>query len=409
VMSRVLKVAIVQKRLADFRVPIFARLAAKASVDLTVITSSAYSQAVPFRTQTVAPLRVSLGSGDVVFQPAILSRLKSHDVIVLEGSLRFLTSVAIALGRRIHGVPIVWWTSMHDPSTGRVSFPSGRRAVLLRRVLNNVDAIATYSNEATSVLRRQNVAWRIVTAPNVLDTDLLQTARSRWLAAPSRLAGFRLDRGLGDRPLILSVGRLIAAKRTADLIVALRMVRSQRPELEPILAIVGGGPEREQLERTAVLEGVREDVVFAGEIRDLDAVCPWFLAASVFVLPGSGGLAVYEALAHGVPVIAARGDGTERAMIREGTNGFVVEPGDIPTLAERIMSVLDATNAEWNLLSNESRAVALGPYHVERMIDGLWASIHAATDPTILDATDATDVTDAHGLAGSSISVRSAD
>jgi len=371
-----LRLAFVQKRVADFRIPIFARIAEREDIALTLISGSSFtSGSLPFETRTIRPLHVSVGSRQFMFQPGALKEARNHEVLVVEGSLRFLTSVALVLARKLHGVPVVWWTSMHDPRTEGVSFPDGARGRILRRVLENAQAILTYSEEASSVLRRENSTWRVYTAPNVLDTALLDQAEGQWRARPLRVAAFRAKHGLKDRPSILFVGRLVAAKRVSDLISAFRLVRVMRPELDPVLTIVGDGPERGPLQEIVSVHGIADHVLFAGEVREIDAVCPWFLAAKVLVLPGSGGLAIYQALSHGVPVICGRADGTEIGMIRDGVNGFTIEVGDIESLAHRIARILDASTIEWTRLSDESRSVAHGPYHVNRMVDGIWAAV----------------------------------
>jgi glycosyltransferase involved in cell wall biosynthesis len=377
--SHCLRVAFVQRRIADFRLPVFVRLAERENVALTVLSCSPFVPvtSLPFEMQVTTRLHGSIWPREFPFQPGVLTQARNHDVIVVEGSLRFLTSVGLVIGRKLHRTPIVWWTALHDPHAGRVSFPSGLRGKFLSRLLDRVDAVVTYSAEASGILQRISSKWRVFTAPNVLDTALLDQAESRWLASRRNVEAFRSRHGLADRPVILFVGRLVAPKRVPDLIAAFRLVRDKRPELNPELVIVGDGPEKQRLQQLVAAAGVTNCVKLVGEIRSLDAVCPWFLIARMMVLPGSGGLAIYQALSHGVPVVASRADGTERGMIQDGVDGFVVEPGDIDALAARIMCILDAPESEWVRLSKEARAVAHGPFHVNRMIDGMWQAIEA--------------------------------
>jgi glycosyltransferase involved in cell wall biosynthesis len=60
-----------------------------------------------------------------------------------------------------------------------------------------------------------------------------------------------------------------------------------------------------------------------------------FRQADLFVLPGTGGLAVQQAMAHGLPVIVADGDGTQRDLV-SGNNGWLVPPGDLAALTEAL-------------------------------------------------------------------------
>jgi len=60
-----------------------------------------------------------------------------------------------------------------------------------------------------------------------------------------------------------------------------------------------------------------------------------FDQADLFVLPGTGGLAVQEAMAHGLPVIVAEGDGTQRDLVSQ-ENGWLVKPGDLEGLSRSL-------------------------------------------------------------------------
>jgi len=60
---------------------------------------------------------------------------------------------------------------------------------------------------------------------------------------------------------------------------------------------------------------------------------------NLMVLPGTGGLAISEAMAHGLPVICSIGDGVESDLIDVGVNGYIVEPGDEKQLADTIADI----------------------------------------------------------------------
>jgi glycosyltransferase involved in cell wall biosynthesis len=65
----------------------------------------------------------------------------------------------------------------------------------------------------------------------------------------------------------------------------------------------------------------------------------WFAKADVLVLPGLGGLAVQEAMASGVPVIVADGDGTQEDLV-DGATGWNVKPDDVDALVTAIADAL---------------------------------------------------------------------
>ena len=140
------------------------------------------------------------------------------------------------------------------------------------------------------------------------------------------------QREVADVPRVLFVGRLQERKRVHFL---LRACSAQ--QLKPELLIVGDGPERRDLEQMAAKE--YPEARFTGALygEDLEDI---FRQADLFVLPGTGGLAVQEAMAHGLPVIVAEADGSQRDLVGS-ENGWLVPPGDLNALTEALRNALD--------------------------------------------------------------------
>ncbi len=164
----------------------------------------------------------------------------------------------------------------------------------------------------------------------------------------------RARHGLGDRPVIVCVSRLVPRKGQDQLIRALPAVRRAVPDAA--LLIVGGGPYRSSLERLARSAGV--DVVFTGSVR-WEELPAHYAAGDVYAMPcrtRNGGMDVeglgivyLEASATGLPVIAGDSGGAPDAVV-EGSTGFVVGGRDVDALAGRLVE----------LLSDRERAAAMG-------------------------------------------------
>jgi glycosyltransferase involved in cell wall biosynthesis len=153
-------------------------------------------------------------------------------------------------------------------------------------------------------------------------------------AQPADRAALADEWGLrnGQR-LIVAVGRLVAQKNHALAIEALAHVP------DAMLAIVGGGPLRERLERVADEAGVRDRVVFAGVRSDARAVMG---AADVVVLPSRWeGLPLtgLEALAAGTPLVATAVRGIQELVV-DGESALLVPPDDARALARALQRVL---------------------------------------------------------------------
>jgi glycosyltransferase involved in cell wall biosynthesis len=380
-----LRVAVFQRRLPEFRVPIFSRLAAEPELELTLVLGEAPrgDQASELTCRTLPLRRFDMGVRQFYFQRGLIREARRHDVLVVEGSMRFLSSLVLVASKRLHRARIIWWTSLYEPAVAGIGLPSGVKRVLLAAVLRRAEGIVTYSDAAAALLRTRggSGAPPVVTAPNVLDTDLLIRAENQWRDS-GKLERFIRVHDLHGRSTILFVGRLILSKRVDILLHAVNRVREHRPELRPFLVLVGDGPERRALERLTRDLGLDGLVTFRGEIRDPHRLCPFFLSARVVALPGSGGLAVYQALVHGTPVVATSADGTERDLVRDGETGFLVPANDAVSLADRLIRVLDASARQRLDFSETCRSVARRDFHVDRMIAGLMAAIRpAATEP----------------------------
>ncbi len=161
------------------------------------------------------------------------------------------------------------------------------------------------------------------------------------------------------RPTLLFVGRLQARKRVDSLLRACVEMESK-----PRLIIVGDGPER------TALESLARDVYPAAEFigaKHGAELKPYFAEADLFVLPGTGGLAVQEAMSYGLPVIVAKGDGTQDDLVREG-NGWQINPEDYGALVSTMKNALsDITRLR--KMGQESFRIVSEEINIQKMVD----------------------------------------
>jgi glycosyltransferase involved in cell wall biosynthesis len=149
---------------------------------------------------------------------------------------------------------------------------------------------------------------------------------------------FREKYGIPEQPTFMYVGRLDEEKRVGDLIRALSLVRK---EVDAQLVIVGDGHQRVELIELAEREGVEGYAIFTGFVEDEDlpgayAATDVFSIASVAELQS---IVTMEAMATGKPVVAA----DEKALphlVHEGVNGHLFEPGEVGSLASRLVELL---------------------------------------------------------------------
>lgn len=138
-------------------------------------------------------------------------------------------------------------------------------------------------------------------------------------------------------PRIVAAGRLVEAKGFDLLIEAAAILARRCVPFE--LVVHGEGPLREALERQAAAPELGGRISFLGHARDANTM---FQGARLCVVPSRRegfGNVVVEAMAAGVPVLAAACPGPA-GLIEHGRNGFLVEPGNSADLAEAIEALL---------------------------------------------------------------------
>jgi phosphatidylinositol alpha-1,6-mannosyltransferase len=223
----------------------------------------------------------------------------------------------------------------HGHEVGWAALPGGRAA--LRRIGRSVDVV-TYLSDYQ----------RIRLAPLVGD-------RLRHLAPGVDIGQFRPDvdgsavrerHGLGDRPIVACISRLVPRKGQDLLIRTFPEVRRQVPDAA--LLIVSGGPYRNRLAAMARESGVGEHIVFTGSVP-YASLPEHYAAADVYAMPCRTrgrvldveglGIVYLEASASGKPVIAGDSGGAPDA-VREGETGYVVGGRDPATLTKRLVELL---------------------------------------------------------------------
>jgi glycosyltransferase involved in cell wall biosynthesis len=139
-----------------------------------------------------------------------------------------------------------------------------------------------------------------------------------------------------DRVLVLQAGAVRQEKGVPDLLHAAKLVL--QVDLPVHFLVAGDGPQQQEYQRLAEQLGIAARVSFSGRIRDplgegLWASCD--IACQISRWQEAFGLTIAEAMAAGKPLIGTR-IGAIPELIEDGHSGFLIEPGDVPALAEKI-------------------------------------------------------------------------
>jgi len=171
--------------------------------------------------------------------------------------------------------------------------------------------------------------------------------------APEARQRFRKIHGLGEAPVLLSIGRLTTRKGLKEFVVeVLPHIVEKQPNA--LLVVVGDTPINalyaEPQTRGAILSaaksaGVGNHVMFLGVMFG-EALAEAYAGADVHVFPvrqlpddpeGFGMVAI-EAAAHGLPTVAYATGGVVDA-VREGISGRLVKPGDSQAFADAVIAM----------------------------------------------------------------------
>ncbi len=163
---------------------------------------------------------------------------------------------------------------------------------------------------------------------------------------PAAREELRARYGLGERPTVLCLSRLVPRKGQDMLIVAMSEIRERVDGA--VLVIAGGGPYETRLRALAEALGVQNSVVFTGRVPSGELAAHHTIA-DVFAMPcrtrGAGldveglGIVFLEASASGVPVVAGDSGGAPET-VREGETGIVVHGRSVSQISDAIVELL---------------------------------------------------------------------
>lgn len=296
------------------------------------------------------------GSLYLCWQEGMLNWLEqwNPDALIVEANPRYLATPAALRWMKHQGRPVLGWGLGAPPLTGVLG--SLRRNRRISFILQ-FDALITYSRRGADEYATLGYpADKIFIAPNAV------APRPAWLM-PTR------PTILDGKPTVLFVGRLQARKRV-DLL--LQACAALPGNLQPRLVIIGDGPERAALENLA--GRIYPSAVFPGARHAADLVS-YYSSADLFVLPGTGGLAVQEAMAYGLPIIMGQGDGTNDDLVSSRNGWQMPDPGGLVSLLREALSDV----SRLRVMGAESYRIVSEEINLEKMVAVFVTALNGLT------------------------------
>lgn len=325
-----IKVILLYRVLQHWRTPIFEQLGSNENLDFNVFYGPdfksskviSYPNPVRFKNKKFWAYQFRMkGNFDEVLMPIspgiFFSLIRSApDVVITEGTSNLFNALIGFIYCKLFGKKFIWW------SLGKIhgTHYTGFRSVLekfIQYIEKRSDAIITYSNLGKDYFLSVGIEeTKIFVAVNVVDTEL----KLKEIAQLDQEQLYK-ESHENTKFIVLFVGALDPQKRVEVLLDAYELLEKKYSNSVKLI-IVGEGKSKKSLEKMVGEKGLL-NVKFTGRV--FDGVNKYFLGSDVFVMPGLGGLAVSDAMIHGLPVISSIGDGCERDLIEEGKSGFIIE------------------------------------------------------------------------------------
>ncbi len=348
------KVVIQQRVLPSYRAPLFEAIAERCPNGLTLFVGEP-------REEEAVNTASSLKNGNLVKannqhffrgkfylcrQNGFIDMLEDiqPDVMIVEANPRNISTSSAISWMHEHGKKVSGWGLGAPPINGFLtSFRRSRR----HNLYTQLDAIVSYSQRGADEYRSMGFPKNKIFVAHNASTP------APVGSLPDKSADFNAQ------PSLLFVGRLQSRKRL-DLL--FKACAAQK--VPPRLIIVGDGPAKAESIAQAAKDFPSANFVGAKHGNELSE---YYDQADLFVLPGTGGLAIQQAMANGLPVIVAQGDGTQDDLVRP-ENGWLVPPNDLATLTNTLADAL-SNPARLREMGNESFRITKEEINLERMVD----------------------------------------
>ncbi|MFT4166300.1 MAG: glycosyltransferase family 4 protein [Microlunatus sp.] len=281
-----------------------------------------------------------------------------HVQLVADPGLPSLRAAALNIAARAGGARLVAHVHSAVGNAGRPEFGSyGLVDRLALRTLALADHVCTVSEVGSATMRSFSGRTAVETIDNAVE-----------IAAFSPTAVDRVP------PTVLFVGVICRRKGTIELARAARMLREERGVTGWRLVVVGGpGPtpqdEYDEIVAEFTAAGLA-DALVGPEFGP--AVQQRLREADVFALPSyleGQPIAILEAMATGVPVVGTA-IGAVPDVIRDGTDGFVIQSGDVSALADALQCLIEDP-ARRRAMGSAIRERAEARHSLERLADNL--------------------------------------
>ena len=344
-----IKVAISQRIVPHYRVPVFKELSSRENIDLTLYYGRGFKTGSQVNAKEITGINAKklftimlnysggYGSSQLrVWHPFLTLHLflGNYDVLIVEPSTNFYNNIFTFIYCKIFGKKFIWHESGSIPKEQRPKF---RRMIdpILSIFIKGANAFITYNSYADHSLKRDfNIdSKKIFRAQNSVDTSNIDSEIEKF---SPYVESKKKELELIGFNIAMYIGGIETRKKIDFLIKA--VTKLNKSGIPTKALIVGDGPDKEELIQELSAED-KSHTVFAGKhVKDATL---YVLLSDVVVLPSSGGLSVMTAFACKKPFVGSEEieHGGIKDYVTNGVNGFLVKENDVEDLELKLMNV----------------------------------------------------------------------
>jgi len=337
-----IKVAISQRIIPHYRIPVFTELASRENIDLTVFFGKGFksgSQANALKVEGFKSKKLftlsfnyngKYGSKQLrVWHPSLFFRLlfSNFDVVIAEPTTNFYNDIFIFLYCKLFRKKFIWYDSGSVPKNERPLF---RRMIdpIVSIFIKGADAYITYTSYADKSLLRDFPIkpQKIFRAQNTIDISNIDAELISFQPFVNKK---KEDLNLKGFKISLYIGGIEQRKKINNLITATTNLNNEGIPAKTL--IVGDGPDKDWV-ISNMTDQEKSHTFFAG--KQINEATLYIMLADVVVLPSAGGLSVIQAFACKKPFVGSKDIeyGGIKDYVTNGENGFLVLDNDIPDL-----------------------------------------------------------------------------
>lgn len=348
-----MKLAVVTNIISPYRVSLFSRLSKFPGIKLTVYSGAkihkhrkwVIKDEYDFKHKILKGIVVNLAtkSNDPIclhIQPSIFYELYNDkiDVVICVGYTPF-TPIISFLFCKIFKKPFILWCGTTIQSEQSKKNPFNR--FIKKIIIKKSNAYLAYGSYAKDFLIKYGAKDKnIFICSNAVDNEIFFKCTKRY---KKKIGQIKKQLEVGQNKIILYIGQLIKRKGIFNLLKAFKLVKKEIQNVS--LLIIGSGPIETKLKQYC-RENKLADVLFMG-FKQKDELIKHYAIADIFVLPSSNevwGLVINEAMACGLPIITTNQVGASGDIVKNGVNGYIIEPKDSEMLSKKILKILKNDN-----------------------------------------------------------------